>query len=84
MFNLDPTERGMIVHAFIPQETVKEIDRIAKYEGISRSAYIRRAAMKEIRKDQENNTGTAGKSSPVCVQSHTNEESNLNEDSTCQ
>ena len=81
MFNLDPTERGMIVHAFIPQETVKEIDRIAKYEGISRSAYIRRAAMKEIRKDRENNPGNAAKLNPGQVTSQP-EESNLNEDST--
>lgn len=84
MYNLHPEEPGMITQVFMPKNMVSEIDRIAKDEGISRSAFMRRAVLKEMKKiDLENNTGPADKSNPVRVQSHANEESNLNEDRTC-
>jgi metal-responsive CopG/Arc/MetJ family transcriptional regulator len=82
MYNLHPEEPGMITQVFMPKNMVSEIDRIAKDEGISRSAFMRRAVLKEMKKiDQENNTGTARQSSPVHVQNQP-EESKPHEDST--
>lgn len=65
MYNLHPEEPGMITQVFMPKKMVSEIDRIAKDEGISRSAFMRRAVLKEMKKiDQENNPGNAAKLNP--------------------
>lgn len=65
MYNLHPEEPGMITQVFMPKNMVSEIDRIAKDEGISRSAFMRRAVLKEMKKiEMENNPGNAAKLSP--------------------
>ena len=59
------TKNGMTINAYVPMDLLRQIDRSAKSEGLSRSAFLRRAAMIEVRKiDQENNPGNAAKLSP--------------------
>jgi hypothetical protein len=53
------------VMAYCPAEMVKRIDRAAVSEGISRSAFVRRALIFEMRRiDLENNPGNAAKLNP--------------------
>lgn len=80
--NKTETETSMVVNAYVPVDIVRLIDRSAKYEGISRSAFIRRATMKEIRKMEMNdNPGNAAKLNPGPVTSQP-EESKPHEDCT--
>ena len=59
------TKNGMTINAYVPMDLLRQIDRSAKSEGLSRSAFLRRAAMIEVRKiDQENNPGNACQLSP--------------------
>ena len=71
---MNERENGMTINAYVPMDLLRQIDRSAKSEGLSRSAFLRRAAMIEVRKlDRENNTGPAGKSNPVPENSQSKE-----------
>lgn len=74
MYKPETRKKGMLVHSFIPMEILRLIDRSAEYEGMTRSAFIRHAALIHARKiDVENNPGNADKLNPGSVTSQNEE-----------
>lgn len=83
--SINREERRIEVTAFCPATMVEIIDDAAKMEGISRSAFVRRALMREMKyipMDEEKNTGNACKHNPMSVDSQANEEPGSHADCT--
>ena len=83
--SINREERRIEVTVFCPATMVEIIDDAAKMEGISRSAFVSRALMREMKyipMDEEKNMGNACKHNPMSVDSQANEEHRSHADST--